>query len=254
MAEAIVNVCETNYADVRELIIGPIMADRDDMHLHEQLMLLALRDEKGTLESGASMYTYALGGAILTELSLNGRIRIRPDKKAFVDLIDRSPLGEPLLDECLDRIVTAKRKARAATWVQRFASTKRLRHQVAQGLCRRGILRENEDRVLLLFARRVYPTIDPGPERRLVERLRSAVFSNSTPDPETAIVVALANAAGLLAVHFDRKELRRRKDHLKHITERTPGGTAARQAVQAAEQAVTVAVTAASAAAVTTGG
>lgn len=224
-----------------------IVADGDDMHLHEQLMLLGLRDEKGTLESKASMYAYALGGAILTELSLNGRIRVGGDKKAFVDLVDRSPLGEPVLDECLDRIVRTKRRARAVTWVQRFASTKRLRHRVAEGLCRRGILRADEDKVLLLFARRVYPTIDPGPERRLVDRLRSAIFSESTPDRETAIVVALANAAGLLAIHFDRRELRRRKDHLKHITERTPGGAAAKQAVQAAEHAAVAAVVAASA-------
>ena len=40
-----------------------------DLHLHEQLMLLALRDDKGTLESRATMYAYALGGAILSELS-----------------------------------------------------------------------------------------------------------------------------------------------------------------------------------------
>ena len=39
------------------------MSDREDLHLHEQLMLLALRDEKGTLESKASMYSFALGGA-----------------------------------------------------------------------------------------------------------------------------------------------------------------------------------------------
>ena len=227
------------------------MADRDDMHLHEQLMLLALRDEKGTLESKASMYAYALGGAILTELSLKGRIRIRRDKKAFVDLVDRTSLGEPVLDECLDRIAMSKRRARAETWVERFANTKRLRHRVALGLCRRGILRDDEDTVLLLFRRKIYPTIDPGPERRLVERLRRAVLSDSPPDPETAIVVALANAAGMLAIHFDRKELRRRKDRLKRITERVPGGAAAQQAVQAAEQAVTVVVTAASAAAVT---
>ena len=220
------------------------MADCDHMHLHEQLMLLALRDEKGTLESKASMYACALGGAILTELSLKGRIRIGRDKKAFVDLIDRSPLGEPVLDECLDSVVRARRKGRAATWVQRFANTKRLRHRVAEGLCRRGILREGEDRVLLFFRRKIYPTVDPAPERRLLERMRSAVFSDSTQDPETAILVALANATGLLAIHFDRKELRRRKEHLKHITERTPGGAAAQQAAQAAEAAIIGAVAA----------
>ena len=242
--------------------MGSTVADRDDLHLHEQLMLLALRDE-GTLESKASQYAYALGGAILTELSLNARIRIGHDKKAFVDLIDRSSLGEPVLDECLHRIAKAKRRVRAVTWVQRFAYTKRLRHRVAEGLCRRDILREDEDRVLLFFRRKVYPTIDPKPERRLVDRLRSAVFGDSTPDPdpdpdpdpETAILVTLANATGLLAVHFDRKELRRRKDHLKRMTDRIPGGAATQQAVRAAEQAaIMAAVVAGSAGAVGAGG
>ncbi len=226
------------------------MSDRTELHLHEQLMLLALRDEKGTLESRASMYSYALGGAMLAELSLRGKIRIGDDKKAFVDVVDRSPLGEPVLDECLDKVATAKRRARATTWVQRFAQVKRLRHRVAEGLCRRGILRDDEDKILLFFTRKLYPTIDPVPERRLVDRLRAVVFSDSTSaDADTVIVVALANATGLLPIHFDKKNLRRRKQHLKRITEGTMAGAAAQQAVHAAQQAAIAAVAAASSAA-----
>lgn len=223
------------------------MSDQADLHLHEQLMLLALRDEKGTLESKASMYSFALGGAILAELSIAGRIRVAPGKRPLVDLVDRSPLGEPVLDECLEKVATAKRRAKAMTWVQRFAQIKRLRHRVAEGLCRQGILRDSEDKVLLFFTRKLYPTIDPKPERRLVDRLRKVVFGDSTPDPQTATVAALANAAGLLAIHFDRKDLRRRKRHLKGIMESTPAGTAAQQAVRAAEQAAVAAIVAASA-------
>lgn len=229
------------------------MSGRTDLHLHEQLMLLALRDEKGTLESKASMYSFALGGAILAELSVAGRIRVAPGKKPLVDLVDKSPLGEPVLDECLQKVATAKRRAKAVTWVQRFANIKRLRHRVAEGLCRKGILRDSEDKVLLFFTRKLYPTIDPRPERRLVDRLRQAVFTDSPPDPQTATVAALANAAGLLAVHFDRKDLRRRKRHLKDIMENTPAGTAAQQAVRAAEQAAVAAIVAASTAGATTG-
>ena len=228
------------------------MSDPTDLHLHEQLMLLALRDDKGSLESKASMYSFALGGAILAELSIAGRIRVAPGKKPLVDLVDKSPLGEPVLDECLEKVATAKRRAKAVTWVQRFANIKHLRHRVAQGLCRKGILRDSEDKVLLFFTRKLYPTIDPRPERRLVDRLRKAVFNDSPADPQTAIVAALANAAGLLAVHFDRKDLRRRKRHLKSITESTPAGTAAQQAVRAAEQAAVAAIVAASAASAAT--
>ena len=56
-------------------------SDGHSLHPYEELMLLALRDDKGTLESKASMYQYALGGAILTELAMNEVIRIRSDKK-----------------------------------------------------------------------------------------------------------------------------------------------------------------------------
>ena len=222
------------------------MSDRTELHLHEQLMLLALRDDKGTLESQASMVGFALGGAMLAELSLKGRIRIGDDKKALVDLVDRSPLGEAVLDECLHQVATAKRRTRATTWVQRFAATKRLRHRVAEGLCRRGILRDDEDKVLLFFTRRLYPTIDPVPERRLVDRLRTAIFGDSTSlAAEAVVVVALANATGLLPIHFDRKDLRRRKRHLKRITEGSMAGAATQQAVVAAQQAAVVAASSA---------
>ncbi len=40
------------------------MIQRDGLFFHEEIMLLALRDEEGTPEWG-TMYEYAIGGAIL---------------------------------------------------------------------------------------------------------------------------------------------------------------------------------------------
>jgi len=214
-------------------------------------MLLALRDDKGTLESKASMHSYALGGALLAELSIHGRIRIDDTKKAMVDVADRRRLGEPVIDDCLERVVTAKRRAQASTWVQRFANMKRLRHRVAVGLCRQGILRDDEDKVLLFFTRKVYPTIDPRPERELLDRLRDAVLGDApTIDPDVALVVTVANASGLLAAHFDKATLKRRKGRLEAIADGDLVGAATKQAVQAAQQAAMAAVSAATAAAV----
>ena len=103
---------------------------------------------------------------------------------------------------------------------------------------------------MLFFTRKLYPTIDPVPERRLVDQLRSVIFRDSTsPDAETVIVVALANATGLLPIHFNKKDLRRRKRHLKRLTEGNMAGAAAQQAVLAAQQAAIAAVVAASSAA-----
>lgn len=227
------------------------MKKRDQLYPHEQLMLLALRDDKGTLESKASMHTYALGGALLAELSMQGRVAIEDTKKAMVDIADQRPFGEPVLDECLDRVANAKRRARASTWVQRFANLKRLRHRVAAGLCRNGILRDDEDTVLLFFTRKVYPTIDPRPERELVAKLRDAVLGDSPQvEPDVALVVTVANATGLLAAHFDKSTLKRRKRRLHAIAEGDLVGAATKHAVQAAQQAAMAAVSAATAAAV----
>ncbi len=220
-----------------------------ELHMHEQLMLLALRDEKGTIESKASMYAYALGGAILSELLLAERIRLTEDKKKLVDLLHDGPMNEPVLDECLELIASAKRRRKAADWVSRFASLKNLRHRVAQGLCRRRILRDSEDKVLLIFTRKVYPEIDPAPERRLIEQLHEAIFTEATSlDPQTAILLSLAHGTGMLAIHFDKKELKRRKHRIEQIANGDLIGGAAREAVQAAQaaaQAAQVAIMAA---------
>ena len=119
-------------------------SDGHSLHLYEQLMLLALRDDKGTLESKASMYQYALGGAILTELAINEVIRIRSDKKTLVDPVSSQGIGDPILDECLELVSSARRRRRARDWVARFGRLKKLRHRVAEGLCRKGILAEAE--------------------------------------------------------------------------------------------------------------
>lgn len=217
---------------------------RPDLYLHEQILLLALRDEKGTIESRAGWYSLALGGALFSELLLAGRIAVAGGKKSLVDLKGRAALHEAVLDECLDLLANAKRRRSATRWVQKFAGLKRLRHRVAEGLCRRGILKDAEDRILLLFTRKAYPTVDPGPERRLVAEMRDAVFGDAEAvDPRTSILVALAHATGLLRVHFERKELKARQERLERLANGDLASAATRAAVQAAQVAAMAAVT-----------
>lgn len=219
---------------------------RPELFLHEQVMLLALRDEKGTIESRAGWYSLAMGGALLSDLMLAECIRIDGGKKKLVERADGRALDERILDECLDLVVTAKRRRSAQDWVGRFSRVRRLRHRVAEGLCRRGILKDDEDKVLLLFRRKIYPTLDPGPERRLVQKLRRAIFEESkTLNPRTSILVALANATGLIHAHFSKKELKPRKKRLERIGKGDLASGATRDAVQAAQAAALIATTAA---------
>jgi Golgi phosphoprotein 3 len=217
------------------------MTIQTNLFLHEEIMLLALRDKEGTIASG-TMYQYAIGAAVLAELLLNKRIAVWESRsKKLVDLISSQPFSEPLIDECLEKISNAKRRASLQSWVSRFAGVKNLKHRVAQGLCERGILRAAEDTILLLFARKIYPEINPEPERKLIERLRQAIFTDSRDiDPRTVVLVSLANSTGLLKVVFDKKELKGRKARIKEISDGEITGKAAKEAIEAMQAAVMV--------------
>ncbi|MEE8107200.1 MAG: GPP34 family phosphoprotein [Planctomycetota bacterium] len=218
--------------------------DRDvELSLPEQLMLLVLRDDTGTMESSANMYQLALGGAILSELLLAGTITIDDDKKKLVRFARQKRLRDPILNECLVLVSESKRSYNAATWVSRFGGLKRLRHRIAEGLCRRGILEDSEDKVLFFFTRAIYPTINPAPERQLVTRMREAIQGSSRDlDPSVALLIALAQATGLLRIHFDKSELKERKDRIEQITSGDLVGSATADAVRAAQQAAQAAV------------
>jgi len=217
------------------------MGDRNRLDLHHELLLLALKDEAGTAVSG-TMYHQGLAAGLLAELLLRERIAVREERrKKFVELRNGAPLGEPALDGALERIAAAKRRATLQTWIMRLA-TQKLKHAVAVELCRRGVLRADEDKVLLIFTRKIYPELDPRPEHEIVERLRRAIGSEATDlDPRTVILVSIAQAAGLLKRVFPKRELKERKQRIERIVNGEAMGRATREAIEAVQAAIAVA-------------
>lgn len=218
------------------------MKNNNPLFLHEEILLLALRDDKGTIASG-TMYHYAIGGAVLAELLLGGQLRIETvKKKPLVTLADATPVGDPVIDECLEKVRSSKRRATAETWVSKFAGLKDLKHRVAERLCDRGILAEQDAKVLLVFTRKTYPELDPAPERELVERLHSAIFTDTDDvDARTVVLASLANSAGVLRAVFDKKELKGRKDRIERIVNGEITGKATQEAIQAMQTAIMMA-------------
>ena len=218
------------------------MTDRDELFLYEKIMLLALQDEKGTVESG-TMYTYGLGGAILAELLLGERIRVvTPKKTPLAEAVGFESFGDPVIDECLTMIRNAKKRASLQTWVSRFVGIKNLRHRVADGLAKRGILRVDTGKVLGIFSRKIYPEVDPGPEKRIIAELRRAIFEGASDiDPRTVTLISLAYHTGLLRIVFGKKEVKTEKARLEKIMNGDLTGKAAKEAIEAMQAVVLVA-------------
>jgi len=212
-----------------------------ELGLHEEIMLLALREEEGTVHSSAS-YHFALSAAALAELLLRGVVELdEGTKRRLVTLPKKEAQGDPLLDECIGRLESAKRRASLQDWVWKLSGIKGIKDKVALELCRKGVLRADEDKVLLIFSRKIYPERDPRPEKNIRERMRRAIFGTSASVvPRTAILISLAHSTGLLNTCFDKKKLRARKRRIEQIAAGDRMGKAAKEAIDAAHAALVV--------------
>lgn len=217
---------------------------RAHLGLHEEILLLALKDREGTV-LGCSTWPYALAGAVAAELLLRGRARTAPRGSSVqVEVVDAAPSGDPALDDALAALAERKGPPKLADWVGTLAAGAELRHRVAEGLCRRGILRADRASVLMIFSRRVYPEVDHGPEHELVTRIRRAL-SSGEPDPRTAALVGLAHAGDLLPAVLGRDAAREHRGRIEAIAASSPVAEVAVAAREAAEAAATAALLAA---------
>ena len=209
------------------------------LFLHHEVLLLALHQTRGTIVRG-TQYQYAIGGAVLAELLLNRRITVKQLRKQhIVEAVSTEPLGEPLVDRCLEKINSIRGSISLQTWISRVAGIKNLRDHVAQQLCKRDILKAGTSRVMLIFSRNTYPQVDPEPKRELVERLKGAIFTDAMHlDPRTIILLSITSGTGLLQAVFDREELSARQGRIEQIIGDEIVGKTVKEAIKAMRTAV----------------
>lgn len=222
------------------------MMERRPLFLFEDVMLLALDRKKGTPYTGLQCQ-FGVGAALLAELLLDRRLALEGQNgKQVVTVVENRAVGNPLLDECLHMVATAKRPVPPKTWITKFAGLRRLKSRVAEGLVKQGILRSIDTKVLFVFPHTVYPERDGRPRRELVKRLKQVIFSYSADvDTRTAVLVALTHATGVLAHVFDKKRLKDRKQRLERLTAQSAEGQATKELADAVRMAIAVAGTAA---------
>jgi len=170
----------------------------------EELILLMLDDRSGRLNEMAGPASgYAIGGAILSELALRGRIDTDP-KRLYVT--DPSPTGDALLDPVLARIAADPGPGGdddlphdSRWWIETLGrEADSFREAIFARLVAHGILREETGRFLWIFPERRYPVISDKEEREVKARLTGVIFDDEIPEPRDALLIGLCRAAGLL--------------------------------------------------------
>jgi hypothetical protein len=179
--------------------------------LLEELLLLAVDEEKGTVPFGVtSKIDFCLSGALLIELEL--RNRIKTDKKTLT-VISRTPTKNSQLDTLLNLIDNSKKVRSPSYWITKTKGTfKHLRRECLEQLVDKCILRDEERQILWFFPSTAYPLRDTLLKREIRDRIRLVILRGQTPSPQTAKLIALVHACGLTNTLFDKEE---RKDARK---------------------------------------
>lgn len=219
-----------------------LLTDLKHLLLHQEIMLLSLRDQEGTFQN--NMYLYAVAGAIVTELILQHRISVGKSKSQLVEVLNNKSAGDDLLDEILEKIESSKKPKGLTDWISSLVLMPKLKHRVAAQLCEKKVLRNEQETVLWLFSRETYPEINPKYERAIKNRMANLMFGQTTDhDERTTMLVALSHHAGLLKVNFDKDRLKRNRERIKKVVAGDMyAARATKSAVEALEAAITVAV------------
>jgi len=165
----------------------------------EEIMLLLLDDEDGVFVPIAeSTVECALAGAVLMDLAFANRIDTDLTR---LMVVDRTSMGDPLLDGVLARLDTATETVDAKTWVERLSrdNAATIREAALANLVARGILERHDEKFLWVHRGRRYPMIDGQAEREVRLRIIDVLLSDDIPDPRDVALICLADACNILS-------------------------------------------------------
>jgi len=174
----------------------------------EDLMLLAVHDEKGSLIFSASAnLPYGLAGAILLDLIEKNKIQISNKK---IILNDYSPTGNQYLDDVLILMKNKSKEVELKYWIQKIGNNiTDIQKLVLESLVEKGVLKKSEQKLLWLIEFNRYPTLNPIPELETRKKIHDAVLRNEAPDPRTLSLVSLIYVCSLIDEVFNKED---RKD------------------------------------------
>ncbi|MFE6697507.1 GPP34 family phosphoprotein [Streptomyces sp. NPDC057718] len=208
--------------------------------LAEEIMLLSLDDESGAVRERQACQSAVAGGVVL-DLVLAGRVSVDQGR---ITVVDTAPTGDRLLDDRLRMIdiwVAGKRKPPKVTeWLTK--DSRKAVEAAVQALRERGLVSEEQRKVLGLFPVRRFPEADGTVERELRARLEGLVLRHVQPDDRSAGLVALLHGAKLHRLAFPGLPRREVIPKMREISEGQWAGDSVRKAIQEMQAAMAAVV------------
>ncbi len=175
----------------------------------EEVVLLAVDERTGNLRSMREFSTaYALVGAVFFDLALARKIDTDTET---VQIIDRSPTGNPTLDRVLAQMTAQPELSTVRDWIEHlFHQRADLEGEALASLIDQGILRHEKSKLLWIIDIERFPLVDNLPQQDVRLRLQDTIMSNGIPDTRDIMLVSIAEPCGLLSYVLSDADMRER--------------------------------------------
>ena len=197
----------------------------------EDLLLLLLDDMSGKKTTDGTRLDYALGGAVLRELVMGGRVDVTEKKgwlgRQRVVVTDPAPTGDAVLDGALTHLGTGKARITQSAVA---GLSHQLRKTPLERLADAGVLRRESDHVLGIPRER-WPTSDAARGEALRTRLHHVLVVGLASDPRISALIALLSAIDQAHKVIDAADRKAVKAKAKTIADGDWAGDAVRKAV-----------------------
>jgi Golgi phosphoprotein 3 len=176
------------------------------LNLFEELLLLSIHEAKGTfIATAVDPIRPGLGGAVLAELALLGKIQISNNHR--LQLIEDSQTEVEVLNDAIKALKESDKERKPGYWINNFSQKKdKFRKQIVDNLVQKGIVSQEDEHLVWVIPSPLQPEIRASAKYCLIKRLRNMTLASEEIQPRDIILLSLVRSCGLLDLIFLRDE------------------------------------------------
>lgn len=174
--------------------------------LFDKLIVLSLHDEECTvLPSITKRLGLGVGGAILGELALLGKVRVGSSRK--LEVMDSGEIGDKVLDKALNRIQGFKQPRKVLYCIE-LLSNEFGKHpkKLIERLVLAGVLNPGENGLTWVMPFADSPNPNASAKYIIKSHLRELVLTRAEPGLPDLALLDLAKSSKLLSLIFTKDE------------------------------------------------
>jgi len=186
-----------------------------ELNTAERFLFMIMHPEKSRYLIPEANIHSGLFGAILVDLSMEGKIEFKDKKVSAKSPYSKISNAHNLL---LSKIAQSKRKKRIKTWISGLAwKSQKYRHLILHDLAMKGKIRIEEKRFLIFPYKRAY-LIDRRGQQMIREEILEAIMNRQALNSDLLAILGLVDACKIHKVLTkDKKTLKLVKQNIKGL-------------------------------------